>query len=65
MVCSAKTSLSLLSMRGGKLANLDSAGLENHGAALSPDGRFFAAATFTSDVKVGPAFKVFHLGLLG
>ena len=28
------------------------AGLQNHGAALSRQGRFLGAATFTSDVKI-------------
>ena len=28
------------------------AGLKNHGAAISRDGRFFGAATFTSDVRL-------------
>lgn len=42
----------LFSFAGKQLASVDAAGLHNHMAAVSPDGRFFAAATFTSDVKV-------------
>jgi hypothetical protein len=52
LAAAAKTGLALLDARGGSvLAALDSAGLVNHGAALSADGRLFAAATFTADVK--------------
>jgi len=52
LAAAAKTGLALLDARGGGvLAALDSAGLVNHGAALSADGRLFAAATFTADVK--------------
>lgn len=50
--CSAKNELRLFSFAGKQLASVDAAGLHNHMAAISPDGRFFAAATFTSDVKV-------------
>ena len=49
---SAKNELRLFSFNGKQLASVDAAGLHNHMAAISPDGRFFAAATFTSDVKV-------------
>ena len=42
----------LFSFAGKQLASVDAAGLHNHMSAISPDGRFFAAATFTSDVKV-------------
>ena len=53
LAAAAKTALAVLDAKTGSvLAALDSAGLVNHGAALSPDGRFFAAATFTADVKV-------------
>lgn len=39
---------------GGRLlAAIDTNGLKNHDAAMSVDGRFVAAATFTADVKVG------------
>jgi hypothetical protein len=34
---------------------MDTGGLNNYMAAVSPDGRWVAAATFTSDVKVGEA----------
>ncbi|KAL3134052.1 hypothetical protein ABBQ32_008481 [Trebouxia sp. C0010 RCD-2024] len=50
--CSAKNEMRLFSFAGKQLASVDAAGLHNHMAAVSPDGRFFAAATFTSDVKV-------------
>jgi len=50
--CSAKNELRLFSFAGKQLASVDAAGLHNHMAAISLDGRFFAAATFTSDVKV-------------
>ncbi len=53
--CSAKNELRLFSFAGKQLASVDAAGLHNHMAAISLDGRFFAAATFTSDVKVRPA----------
>ncbi len=53
LAAAAKTGLAVLDAKTGSvLAALDSAGLVNHGAALSSDGRFFAAATFTADVKV-------------
>ncbi|KAK9832499.1 hypothetical protein WJX81_002288 [Elliptochloris bilobata] len=53
LAAAAKTRLAVLDARSGAvLASLDSAGLVNHGAALSADGRLFAAATFTADVKV-------------
>ena len=50
--CSAKNELRLFSFAGKQLASVDAAGLHNHMASISADGRFFAAATFTSDVKV-------------
>lgn len=50
--CSAKNEMRLFSFAGKQLASVDAAGLHNHMATISPDGRFFAAATFTSDVKV-------------
>lgn len=37
---------------GREAANLNTAGLTNHGIALSANGQFLAAATFTADVKV-------------
>ena len=53
LAAAAKTRLAVLDARSGAvLASLDSAGLVNHGAALSSDGRLCAAATFTADVKV-------------
>ena len=35
------------------LGSMDTGGLNNYMAAISRDGRFVAAGTFTSDVKVG------------
>lgn len=55
MSCSAKNEMRLFSFAGKQLTSVDAAGLHNHMAAISPDGRFFAAATFTSDVKVSCA----------
>ena len=52
--CGVKTDLRVSSTRGVHLASIDTGGLTNHGAALSPDGRFIAAATFTVDVKCDP-----------
>lgn len=53
LAAAVKTRLAVLDARSGAvLASLDSAGLVNHGAALSADGRLCAAATFTADVKV-------------
>lgn len=37
--------------RGQDLGEVDTGGMQNYTAALSRDGRFAAAATFTSDVK--------------
>lgn len=54
LAAAAKTALAVMDAGSGSvLAALDSAGLVTHGAALSADGRLFAAATFTADVKVG------------
>lgn len=50
--CGQKTDMRIFSSSGKQLANLDSAGLTNHGIALSENGQFLAAATFTTDVKV-------------
>ncbi len=36
---------------GAPLGSFDPASLANHGLATSGDGRFFAAASFTADVK--------------
>jgi transducin beta-like protein 2 len=40
------------SSQGKQLAALDSAGLTNHNVSLSANGRWVAAATFTTDVKI-------------
>lgn len=37
---------------GRIFGNVDTNQLKNHMAALSPNGRFLAAAAFTADVKV-------------
>lgn len=37
---------------GKSVGAVDTSQLQNHMAALSPDGRFLAAAAFTADVKV-------------
>ena len=49
---SNKTDLRVYSTAGRLLGAVDTGGLNNYMAAISPDGRFVAAATFTSDVKV-------------
>ena len=36
-----------------QLGHMDTGGLNNYMAAISRDGRWVAAGTFTSDVKVG------------
>ena len=42
----------LVSLTGQPLTTIETAGLTNHGAALSQDARFLAATTFAADVKV-------------
>lgn len=37
---------------GVEIARLDTLQFKNHNAAISPDGRFIAAAAFTADVKI-------------
>lgn len=37
---------------GKNLGHVDTNQLKNHMAAVSPNGRFLAAAAFTADVKV-------------
>lgn len=51
---SNKADMRVVDVRGNVLARVDAAGLETYGTALSADGRFLAAATFTPDVKVCP-----------
>ena len=51
LTCGTRTDLKVSSTRGVHLASIDTGGLTNHGASLSSDGRFIAAATFTVDVK--------------
>ncbi|KAK4748371.1 hypothetical protein SAY87_014957 [Trapa incisa] len=51
--CSEGTDIILWHGKSGKiLGNLDTNQLKNHMAAVSPNGRFIAAAAFTADVKV-------------
>ena len=46
-----------LAANGKCVGTVDTNQLKNTMAALSPDGRFLAAAAFTADVKVGlPSF---------
>ena len=52
---SRKADMRVVDAHGHVLARVDAAGLQTYDAALSCDGRFVAAATFTSDVKVGTA----------
>ena len=56
VAASDKQQLVCLDLGGKLLASLNTAGLVTHGIALSASGRFLAAATFTSDVKVLPAY---------
>jgi WD40 repeat protein len=51
--CSEGTDIKLFHAADGKsVGAVDTSQLQNHMAALSPDGRFLAAAAFTADVKV-------------
>lgn len=50
--CSTKTDLRVYSSSGRLLGHMDTGGLSNYMATISPDGRWVAAGTFTSDVKV-------------
>lgn len=50
--CGQKTDMRVFTSAGREAANLNTAGLTNHGVALSANGQFLAAATFTADVKV-------------
>ena len=49
----------LVSLTGQSLITVATAGLIGHGAALSQDGRFLAAATSAPDVKV---LSILHFG---
>jgi hypothetical protein len=42
----------LRSTQGKEMAKVETNGLTNHSAALSRNGQFLAAGTFTSDVRV-------------
>lgn len=48
----AKTDIKVFSPSGAELATIDTGGWHQTDVALSRDGRWVAAATFTSDVKV-------------
>ncbi|KAL9245290.1 hypothetical protein vseg_018959 [Gypsophila vaccaria] len=51
--CSEATEIKLWHGKTGKLlGTVDTNQLKNHMAALSPNGRFMAAAAFTADVKI-------------
>ncbi|PSC75857.1 Transducin beta 2 [Micractinium conductrix] len=50
--CSTKTDLRVYSSAGRLLGSMDTGGLNNYMATISRDGRWVAAGTFTSDVKV-------------
>eukprot|EP00884_Botryococcus_braunii_P020200 jgi/Botrbrau1/6864/Bobra.152_2s0022.1 len=52
LVSEPKTQLALYSFQGAQLASIDHGGILTHDAGISANGRFFAAATFTADVKV-------------
>ncbi|KAK9846114.1 hypothetical protein WJX84_008844 [Apatococcus fuscideae] len=52
VVLSETSQMRLVSLTGQPLTIIETAGLTNHGAALSHDGRFLAAATFAADIKV-------------
>ena len=52
LAASSKTDMRVVDEKGSVLARVDAAGLQTYDAALSPDGHFIAAATFTADVKV-------------
>lgn len=52
LCCSPDARMAVVGSTGSVLASIQTNGLVNHGAAMSGDGRFVAAATFTADVKV-------------
>uniref|UniRef100_A0A1D1ZSQ0 Transducin beta-like protein 2 n=1 Tax=Auxenochlorella protothecoides TaxID=3075 RepID=A0A1D1ZSQ0_AUXPR len=49
---SNKTDIHVYSGTGEDLGTIDTGGFENYAAAVSSDGRWVAAATFTNDVKI-------------
>lgn len=49
---SNKTDIHVYSGSGEDLGTIDTGGFENYAAAVSSDGRWVAAATFTNDVKI-------------
>ena len=55
-LCCSPDSVMAVVEGGRVLAAIETNGLKNHGAAMSFDGRFVAAATFTADVKVVVGF---------
>jgi transducin beta-like protein 2 len=52
VACSSKPDLAVFTAAGTRVASVDTGGMVNYGCALSRDGRFLAAATFASDVKI-------------
>lgn len=52
MTCSPSAAMAVVSGSGKVLAEIDTNGLKNHGASISPAGNLVAAAAFTADVKV-------------
>lgn len=50
--CSTKTDIRVFTTSGRQLGSMDTGGLNNYMATISRDGRWVAAGTFTSDVKV-------------
>ena len=46
---------------GKNLGTVDTNQLKNNMAAVSPNGRFIAAAAFTADVKVGTLNYLLHI----
>ncbi|KAJ0112357.1 hypothetical protein Patl1_00267 [Pistacia atlantica] len=68
--CSEGTDIIIWHGKTGKiLGHVDSNQLKNHMAAISPNGRFLAAAAFTADVKVSTAAVAInaydHIHLMG
>jgi WD40 repeat protein len=72
VTCSTDTDVRVWDLAGNKLHALDSKTMNNAGLAMSGDGRFFALASWSSEVKIfeilrkkdGSFDKVAHLGSL-
>ena len=63
LCCSPDARMAVVGGAGKVLASIETNGLKNHGAAMSGDGRFVAAATFTADVKVSSLLTSLLLSL--